>query len=195
MQARVIEIYEKTRLRQSGARGEEGLRRPLRRRQRLPHRQPRRLGARRSRWSRPVWPSWRATTTSVAQKTKSPAELPGGRALVPRAAGLVPARSRRRAQNNFLLADLLFEDARFAEAAVEYEKTAYGYPKHRQERRRRLRRAALLRRATEGRPPPAAQTRCAGPASTSALRFAESLPAPTRATARCSPTPPRSSTR
>lgn len=34
------------------------------------------------------------------------------------------------AQSNFLLAELLFEDARFAEAAVEYEKTAYGYPSH-----------------------------------------------------------------
>ncbi|MFO1217990.1 MAG: tetratricopeptide repeat protein [Burkholderiaceae bacterium] len=34
------------------------------------------------------------------------------------------------AQNNFLLAELLFEDKRLAEAAVEYEKSAYGYPQH-----------------------------------------------------------------
>ena len=34
------------------------------------------------------------------------------------------------AQNNFLLAELLYEDNRFGEAAVEYEKTAYGYPRH-----------------------------------------------------------------
>jgi len=34
------------------------------------------------------------------------------------------------ARNNFLLAELLFEDARLVEAAVEYEKTAYGYPQH-----------------------------------------------------------------
>ncbi len=34
------------------------------------------------------------------------------------------------APTNFLLAELLFEDKRFAPAAVEYEKTAYGYPKH-----------------------------------------------------------------
>lgn len=34
------------------------------------------------------------------------------------------------AQSNFLLAELLYEDSRFAEAAVEYEKTAYGYPRH-----------------------------------------------------------------
>ncbi len=34
------------------------------------------------------------------------------------------------ARNHFLLGELLFEDARFAEAAVEYEKTAYAYAKH-----------------------------------------------------------------
>jgi cellulose synthase operon protein C len=34
------------------------------------------------------------------------------------------------AQNNFLLGELLYEDARFAEAATEYEKTAYGYATH-----------------------------------------------------------------
>ena len=34
------------------------------------------------------------------------------------------------AQNNFLLAELLFEDGKLAEAAVEYEKTAYKYPQH-----------------------------------------------------------------
>ncbi|MFT3663449.1 tetratricopeptide repeat protein [Piscinibacter sp.] len=34
------------------------------------------------------------------------------------------------AQNNFLLAELLYEDKRLAEAAVEYEKVAYRYPDH-----------------------------------------------------------------
>jgi TolA-binding protein len=34
------------------------------------------------------------------------------------------------AQTNFLLAELLFEDKRFAEAAPEYEKAAYEYPRH-----------------------------------------------------------------
>jgi TolA-binding protein len=34
------------------------------------------------------------------------------------------------AHNNFLLAELLFEDARFAEASTEYERAAYGYPPH-----------------------------------------------------------------
>ncbi|MEO8154860.1 MAG: tetratricopeptide repeat protein [Rhizobacter sp.] len=34
------------------------------------------------------------------------------------------------AQNNFLLAELLYEDNRFSEASVEYEKAAYDYPAH-----------------------------------------------------------------
>jgi TolA-binding protein len=34
------------------------------------------------------------------------------------------------AKNHFLLSELLYEDARFAEAVVEYEKTAYAYPAH-----------------------------------------------------------------
>ena len=34
------------------------------------------------------------------------------------------------AQNNFLLAELLFEDQRYPDAAAEYEKAAYKYPKH-----------------------------------------------------------------
>jgi TolA-binding protein len=34
------------------------------------------------------------------------------------------------AQNNFLLAELLYEDSRFSDAAAEYEKSAYGYPLH-----------------------------------------------------------------
>ena len=34
------------------------------------------------------------------------------------------------AQNNFLLAELLYEDGRDSEAAVEYEKSAYGYPQN-----------------------------------------------------------------
>ena len=34
------------------------------------------------------------------------------------------------AQNNFLLAELLYEDGRYAEAATEYEKSAYDYRRH-----------------------------------------------------------------
>ena len=33
-------------------------------------------------------------------------------------------------QHNFLLAELLFENQQFAEASIEYEKTAYAYPNH-----------------------------------------------------------------
>jgi cellulose synthase operon protein C len=33
-------------------------------------------------------------------------------------------------RNQFLLAELLYDDSRFAEAAVEYDKAAYDYPKH-----------------------------------------------------------------
>ncbi len=33
-------------------------------------------------------------------------------------------------QSNFLLAELLFEDSHYKEAATEYEKTAYDYPRH-----------------------------------------------------------------
>lgn len=34
------------------------------------------------------------------------------------------------AQNNFLLAELLFEDGQYAQATIEYQKTAYSYPPH-----------------------------------------------------------------
>jgi TolA-binding protein len=34
------------------------------------------------------------------------------------------------ARNDFLLAELLYEDGRYADAAAEYEKTAYDYPSH-----------------------------------------------------------------
>ncbi|MFG6489227.1 tol-pal system YbgF family protein [Roseateles sp. BYS78W] len=39
-------------------------------------------------------------------------------------------KSPEAAQNNFLLAELLYEDKRYAEAVPEYEKTAYQYPAH-----------------------------------------------------------------
>ncbi len=37
---------------------------------------------------------------------------------------------RQAPQNNFLLAELLFEDGHFSEASIEYEKTAYAYLSH-----------------------------------------------------------------
>jgi TolA-binding protein len=79
------------------------------------------------------------------------------------------------AQNNFLLAELLYEDTRFPEAAVEYEKSAYGYPQH--ARSADAGYAALLAYAEQ-------EKRLAAPevqkvqlaAVDSALRFAKAFP-------------------
>ncbi len=49
---------------------------------------------------------------------------------------------------NFLLAELLFESKRYAEAAVAYERTAYDYPEH--ERGSEAAYAALLAHSTRG---------------------------------------------
>ena len=85
------------------------------------------------------------------------------------------------AQNNFLLAELLFEDQRFKEAALEYEKTAYGYPAH--ARSADAGYAALLSYAKQDKastdapaPTPALQRESVD----SALRFAAAFKADTR---------------
>lgn len=81
------------------------------------------------------------------------------------------------AGNRFLLAELLFEDARYAEAAAEYEKTAYDEPAHAKSADAGY--AALLahaRQAKRAADPKAAQR--AGVAS--ALRFAAAFPADAR---------------
>lgn len=83
------------------------------------------------------------------------------------------------AQNNFLLAELLYEDARFADAAVEYEKTAYSYTPHAKAADAGY--AALLSHA-------ALEKRSAGEdfpirqraSVESALRFGNAFPADTR---------------
>ena len=83
------------------------------------------------------------------------------------------------AQSNFLLAELLFEDGRFAEASVEYEKVAYGYPKHEKSADAGygalLGYAALLKKA-----PPAEQPALQRATVASALRFAQTFPADPR---------------
>ena len=83
------------------------------------------------------------------------------------------------AQSNFLLAELLFEDGRFAEASVEYEKVAYGYPKHEKSADAGygalLGYAALLKKA-----PPAEQPTLQRATVASALRFAQTFPADAR---------------
>jgi cellulose synthase operon protein C len=83
-------------------------------------------------------------------------------------------------QNNFLLAELLFEDGRYAEASTEYEKTAYHYPKHAKSADAGY--AALLayaqqeKRAAAGELPALQRSGVA-----SALRFATDFPVDTRA--------------
>ena len=79
------------------------------------------------------------------------------------------------AQNNFLLAELLYEDGRDSEAAVEYEKSAYGYPQNAKSAEAGY--AALLAYARQ-------EKRLAAPelqrvqlaAVDSALRFAKTFP-------------------
>lgn len=76
------------------------------------------------------------------------------------------------AQNNFLLAELLYEDNQFAAASIEYEKTAYGYPRH--EKSADAGYAALLAYAQqEKRAAPAAVPALQKASVESALRFAK----------------------
>lgn len=74
-------------------------------------------------------------------------------------------------KNRFLLAELLFEDRRYAEAALEYEKTAYDEPPHAQ--RADAGYAALLAYAEQGKQAAAAERATLQRAGVeSALRFA-----------------------
>ncbi|MEW6705975.1 MAG: tetratricopeptide repeat protein [Pseudomonadota bacterium] len=84
------------------------------------------------------------------------------------------------AHNNFLLAELLYEDQRFAEAAAEYEKTAYGYPAH--DKSAEAGYAALLAYAEQDKRADAAARPALHKASVaSALRFADGFPKDARA--------------
>jgi TolA-binding protein len=83
------------------------------------------------------------------------------------------------AQNNFLLAELLYEDKRLAEAAVEYEKVAYEYPNHAKAADAGY--AALLsyagqEKTAQGEPLAALQRTSVD----SALRFAQAFPKDSR---------------
>jgi cellulose synthase operon protein C len=82
------------------------------------------------------------------------------------------------AQNNFLLAELLFDDRRFAEAAEEYERAAYAYDAH--ARSADAGYAALLAYAEldKAGPPPSALQRSS---VDSALRFAAAFGSDPRA--------------
>lgn len=84
------------------------------------------------------------------------------------------------AQNNFLLAELLFEDKQLLEAATEYEKTAYGYPAHAKSADAgysALLAYAGLEKAAGAAELPKVQRTGVG----SALRFAKAFPADPRA--------------
>lgn len=79
------------------------------------------------------------------------------------------------AQNNFLLAELLYEDRRYAEAAAEYEKSAYRYPQH--EKSADAGYAALLAYAQLEKRAAANDARNVQAAGVeSALRFAQAFP-------------------
>ncbi len=79
------------------------------------------------------------------------------------------------AQNNFLLGELLYEDRRYAEAAAEYEKSAYRYPRH--EKSADAGYAALLAYAQLERRAAATDARNVQMAGVeSALRFAQAFP-------------------
>jgi TolA-binding protein len=82
-------------------------------------------------------------------------------------------------QSNFLLAELLYEDKRWADASVEYEKTAYGYPAHAKSADAGY--AALLAYAQQQKQVPPAEVPALQKASVaSALRFATAQPADPR---------------
>ena len=83
------------------------------------------------------------------------------------------------AQSNFLLAELLFEDRRFAEAGVEYEKAAYGYPAH--ARSSDAGYAALLSYTRQEKDAGADVPALRRAAVASALRFATAFPSDGRA--------------
>ena len=83
------------------------------------------------------------------------------------------------AASNFLLAELLFEDRRYAEATAEYEKTAYGYPLYAKQADAAY--AGLLGIAQQQKAAAAAEQPALQRASVaSALRFARAFPADAR---------------
>jgi tetratricopeptide (TPR) repeat protein len=82
------------------------------------------------------------------------------------------------AQTNFLLAELLFEDGRFAPAAVEYEKAAYAYPIHAKSADAGY--AALLSYARQSKLHDASMPELQQTSVASALRFASAFPSDAR---------------
>ena len=83
------------------------------------------------------------------------------------------------AQNNFLLAELLYEDKRHAEAVTEYEKAAYQYPAHARSADAGYT-ALLSYAALEKAAPPAELPALQKASAASAQRFADAFPADPR---------------
>lgn len=116
---------------------------------------------------------------SLAQKSKSTADYQEAVKWYRAYLGAFP-NDPEAAQNNFLLAELLREDSRFAEAAVEYEKTAYQYPTH--ERSADAGYSALLSYAAQEKRAQGADLQALQRSAVdSALRFAKAFPADSRA--------------
>jgi cellulose synthase operon protein C len=77
------------------------------------------------------------------------------------------------AQNHFLLAELLFEDQRFADAAAAFEQAAYGYPHHAKSAEAGYAAVLAHDRVARSTPPGTAATQAG---VDSALRFAQTFP-------------------
>ena len=115
---------------------------------------------------------------SMAQKTKSSADSQEAVKWYRESLASFP-NDPTAPQSNFLLAELLFDDGRFAESVVEHEKTAYGYPKH--DRSAEAGYGALLGIAAQIKKAPAAEQPPLQRASiASALRFAQNFPGDSR---------------
>jgi TolA-binding protein len=84
------------------------------------------------------------------------------------------------ARSNFLLAELLFEDSKFAEAGAEYEKAAYHYLPHPKSAEAGYA-AVLAYKEQEKRTPPAGRETWERTGIESALRFGDAFPTDPRA--------------
>jgi tetratricopeptide (TPR) repeat protein len=115
-----------------------------------------------------------------AQKSRAPAEVDEAVKWYRTALVSFPDDADAPAQN-FLLGELLFESARFSEAAEAYEKTAYGYPRHAKSADAGY--AALLSFAeVTKRAAPAERVAAQRAGVASALRFTAANPADARTT-------------
>ncbi len=176
LQARVIEIYEKTGFASLALEAKKEYVARYGVAQRVPPGQPRGLGQGAAAGQDPPR---RAGAPLPRERAEDQGQrrLPGGGALVPRVPGRPSPTTRTAPQNNFLLAELLYEDKRFADAASS--------TRRRPTTTRRMRKsadagyAALLAYAQQQKQAPAGRRcrRCSGRASTAPC--ASPRPSPT----------------